>query len=77
MEKSLQKQLTMCDMIPDVLSQTNTCKNVEKSSDNCVTNSICAALEKPAKDLYSFVQWQKHNKELLSRSIEGHHHSNV
>lgn len=76
MEKSLKNQLSMCDMIPDDLSQIDADQNIRKPS-TCVTHSICVAHEKPTNDLYSFVQWQKHNKELLSQSIEGHHHSNV
>lgn len=72
MAKSLEKQLTMCDMLPDDQSHAN-CSDRQQA---CLTRNLCIAL--PEDDnLYSFVEWQKNNEELLTKSIQGHHQSNV
>ncbi|XP_008187402.1 tektin-4 [Acyrthosiphon pisum] len=75
MEKSStpNRQLSMCDMISDDLSGMNN-QDVPKS---CVTHDICADKPKLANNFCTFLQWQKHNEELLSRSVQGHHQSNV
>jgi len=67
------RQLSMCDMIPDDLSQINN-QVIEKP---CVTHNICADNPKTEKKFSSFLEWQKHNEDLLQRSVQGHHHSNV
>lgn len=67
------RQLSMCNMISDGLSETND-QGVPKS---CVTHNICADSPKLENNYFTFLQWQKHNQELLGRSIQGHHQSNV
>lgn len=74
MKKSLENQLTMCDMIQDDPSQSHPDQDVHRT---CLTYNICDTPKKLDNDLYTFVQWQRHNEELLSRSIQGHHQSNV
>jgi len=75
MEKSptLNRQLSMCDMISDDLSEINN-QGVLKS---CATHNICADNPKLENSFCTFLQWQKHNEELLGRSVQGHHQSNV
>lgn len=75
MEKSStpNRQLSMCDMISDDLSGINN-QGVPKS---CVTHEICADKPKLENNFFTFLQWQKHNEELLNRSVQGHHQSNV
>lgn len=72
MAKSLEKQLTMCDMLPDDQAHAN-CSDRQQ---DCLTRNLCNALPVD-NNLYSFVEWQKNNQDLLSRSIQGHHQSNV
>lgn len=67
------RQLSMCNMISDDLSKT---KN-QGVPNSCVTHNICADKPELENNLYTFLQWQKHNEELLSRSVQGHHQSNV
>lgn len=74
MDKSLVKQSTMCDMIPHNGAQENADQDTHRS---CTTYNICTAPEKQENDLYTFIQWQEHNEDLLRRSIKGHHQSNV
>lgn len=75
MDKSLVKQNTMCDMIPDDgVFRKNTDQDIHRS---CITYNVCKSPEKQDNDLYTFIQWQEHNEDLLRRSIKGHHQSNV
>jgi hypothetical protein len=67
------RQLSMCDMISDDLSQIKN-QAIDKP---CVTHNICADHTEKEKTFSSFLQWQKHNEELLNRSNQGHHQSNV
>ncbi|XP_027850546.1 tektin-4 isoform X1 [Aphis gossypii] len=67
------RQLSMCDMISDDLSQINN-QAIEKP---CVTHNICADNPETENKFSSFLEWQKHNEDLLQRSVQGHHHSNV
>lgn len=74
MSVPLKSQLTMCDMIPDNPTERTTDQGIRRS---CVTYDLCQRPAKEADNLYSFVQWQKHNEDLLSRSAQGHHQSSV
>ncbi|XP_060854782.1 tektin-4-like [Rhopalosiphum padi] len=67
------RQLSMCDMISDDLSQIKN-QAIDKP---CVTHNICADHTEKEITFSSFLQWQKHNEELLNRSNQGHHQSNV
>jgi len=67
------RQLSMCDMISDDLSEINN-EGIPRS---CVTHNICEDKPKLTNNICTFLQWQKHNEELLSRSVQGHHQSNV
>lgn len=81
MDKPLEKQLTMCDMALDDRAPeiSNTDQRLSCSSD--VQQSCGEIAEKLLQDngsgYYSFGQWQKHNEDMLSRSVRGHHQSNV
>lgn len=75
MEKSstLNRQLSMCDMISNDVSEINN-QGILKS---CVTHNICSDNPKLDNNPCTFLQWQKHNEELLGRSVQGHHQSNL
>ncbi|VVC29221.1 Hypothetical protein CINCED_3A002448 [Cinara cedri] len=77
MKKSLENQLTMCDMLPNGPCQMDIVVDQDVRR-KCSSYKIC---EKPEKlddhdGLYSFVQWQEYNRDLLTRSIQGHRQSN-
>lgn len=74
MKKTLENQLSMCDMIPN----NDASKTHDEQGLTCTAYNVCQTVEKAQEnDLYPFVQWHEHNKDLLSRSIQGHHQSNV
>lgn len=72
MKKTLEKQPSMCDMIPDDRSRAE-----HGGRRSCVTYNVCRTPEKQEDGMYSFDQWQKHNERLLNSSVQGHHQSNV
>lgn len=74
MEKSFKKKVSMCDML--IRDQTTDNQN---SYQPCITHDICKTDEKQENNglLHPIVEWQKYNEDILNRSIQGHHHSNV
>ncbi|XP_025424152.1 tektin-4-like isoform X2 [Sipha flava] len=79
MDKPLEKQLTMCEMILDDRTR-ETCNTDQRLSCTRYVRPCDETDEKLRRDsggYYSFDQWQKHNEKLLNRSVRGYHQSNV
>lgn len=77
MNRTLAKQATMCDMMPAADGSSGTNVVDDGAPQSCLMRDVGRDPVKQANDLYSFVQWQEHNEDMLIRSVQGHHQSNV